>query len=345
MDNTQEDARYSSKPYSLNRQKFPSYSRPIKNRFQYEEDDEDEDIDAYIEEKNEDEEYGVEFGETNGHRHNFKESENFERYPKRQKVRTAVSGYQFAPRSVKLSYDWTEHEAFVLLEIWGERFLQLGRKSLRREDWVEVSEKVTEALKTEKEEAQCRRMMDELKRKYKKEKVKVEQMGVHSSKWVFFKKMDMLMDMRRECGGLACGLDSGEFVFMDTRVYLDRSNGFDEMRDSPTESEMEEDEEEEDNNEESSASLMMLADSMELQKKQILERAQAEIATIREADDDGDDDDEDTHDDDDDDDDDGEGDSMDNLKTEVLEDMMASEPALNIVSVATREFFFEFKVL
>ncbi|KAJ0032022.1 hypothetical protein Pint_13146 [Pistacia integerrima] len=343
MDNTQEDARYSSKPYSLNRQKFPSYSRPIKNRFQYEEDDEDEDIDAYIEEKNEDEEYGVEFGETNGHRHNFKESENFERYPKRQKVRTAVSGYQFAPRSVKLSYDWTEHEAFVLLEIWGDRFLQLGRKSLRSEDWVEVSEKVTEALKTEKEEAQCRRMMDELKRKYKKEKVKVEQMGVNSSKWVFFKKMDMLMDMRRECGGLACGLDSGEFVFMDTRVYLDRSNGFDEMRDSPTESEMEEDEEEEDNNEESSASLMMLADSvnkfgeiyekiesskreqmmelermrmdfhreMELQKKQILERAQAEIATIREADDD--DDDEDTHDDDDDDDDDGEGDSMENL--------------------------------
>ncbi|XP_044463718.1 trihelix transcription factor ASIL2 [Mangifera indica] len=333
MDNTEDDARYSSNPYNLNRQKIPSYSRPLKNRFQYEEDDEDDEFDAYNEEKNEEEEYGVEFGETNGHRHNFKESENFERYPKRQKVRTAVSSYQFAPRSVKLSYDWSEHEAFVLLEIWGERFLQLGRKSLRSEDWVEVSEKVTEALKTEKTDTQCRRMMDELKRKYKKEKVKVEQMGVNSSKWVFFKKMDMLMDMRRECGGLACGLDSGEFVFMDTRVYLDRSNGFDEMRDSPTESELE-DEEEDEKNEESSASLMMLADSvnkfgeiyekiesskreqmmelermrmdfhreMELQKKKILERAQAEIAKIREADDD-----EDSHDDD------GEGDSMENL--------------------------------
>lgn len=322
MDDTEDDARYPPKPYSLNRQKLPSYSRPIKNRYQYEEEDEDDEIEDRIEEEIEEEEgYHVQFNDQSAYRHNFNESENFERYPKRQRLRSSGSGYRLAPRSVKLSYDWTEHEAFVLLEIWGERFLQLGRKSLRSEDWVEVSEKVTEALKVEKTEAQCRQMMDVLKRKYKKEKVKVEQMGVNDSKWVFFKKMDMLMDMRKESGGLACGIDSGEYVFMDTNVYLDRSNGFDEMRDSPSESEVEE--EEDDSNEGSLASLKMLADSvnkfgdiyekieiskreqmmelekmrmdfqkeLELQKKQILERAQVEIEKIREGDDDGDTDD------------------------------------------------------
>ncbi|KAJ4708406.1 Trihelix transcription factor [Melia azedarach] len=340
MDDTEDDARYPPKSYSLNRQKLPLYSRPIKNRYQYEEGDEDEEIDDHVEEVNEEEEgYGVEFDDPNGYRHNFKESESFERYPKRQKLRNSVSGYQLAPRSVKLSFDWTEHEAFVLLEIWGERFLQLGRKSLRTEDWLEVSEKVTEALKVEKTEAQCRQMMDVLKRKYKKEKVKVEQMGANGSKWVFFKKMDMLMDMRKESGGLACGVDSGEYVFMDTKVYLDRSNGFDEMRDSPSESEVEDEAEEEDNSEESLASLRMLADSvnkfgeiyekienskreqmmelermrmdfhreLELQKKQILETAQVEIEKIREGDDGRD------TDDDGDGDGDGDGDSMENL--------------------------------
>lgn len=322
MDDTEDDARYPPKPYSLNRQKFPSYSRPIKNRHHYEE-DEDEEIDDLMEEENEEDEgYHVEFNDPSGYRHNFNESETYDRTPKRRKLRNAVPGYQLAPRSVKLSYDWTEHEAFVLLEIWGERFLHLGRKSLRSDDWVEVSEKVTEGLKVEKTEAQCRQMMDVLKRKYKKEKVKVEQMGINSSKWAFFMKMDMLMDMIKESGGLACGIDSGEYVFMDTKVYLDRSNGFDEMRDSPSESEVEEEEEQE-NNEGSLASLKILADSvnkfgeiyekienskreqmmelekmkmdfhreLELQKKQILERAQVEIEKIREGDDDEDTDD------------------------------------------------------
>ncbi|TXG61368.1 hypothetical protein EZV62_012731 [Acer yangbiense] len=316
MNDTEDDSRYPRKPYSLNRQKLPLYSRSTKNRYQYdEEEDEDEEVDDYIEEEEEekDDDY-----DPDGYHYNFKGNENFERYPKRHKPREAVSNYQFAPRSVKLSHDWTEHEAFVLLEVWGERFLQFGRRSLRSEDWVEVSEKVTEAIKFEKTEEQCRRMMDYLKRKYKKEKVKVEQMGVNASKWVFFKKMDMLMDMGRECRGLACGVDSGEFVFMDTRVYLDKSNGFDEMRDSPNESEIDEEEEEvEDNNERSSASMRMLADSvtkfgeiyekiesskreqmmelermrvdfhreLELQKKEMLERTQVEIAKIREGDD------------------------------------------------------------
>lgn len=101
---------------------------------------------------------------------------------------------------------------------------------------------------------------------------------------------------------------------MNTKVYLNQSNAMDEMRDSPGESESDEDDE---NDRKDDEGFRLLAESvqnfgeiyekiegrkrqqmmeleqmrqdfqreLELQKKQILERAQAEIAKIREGDD------------------------------------------------------------
>ncbi|KAL3337510.1 hypothetical protein AABB24_029915 [Solanum stoloniferum] len=186
----------------------------------------------------------------------------------------------------------------------------------------------------DKTEVECRNQLDVLKKKYKKEITKMEKTGGgFHSKWTFFKKMDMLMNLRMKghCG-LGCGLDSGEYVFMDPRMYLDRSNVLDEMRDSPAGSDADNDEEEEEQGsggwEGDDASAKLLADSiqrfgqiyekienskrkqmmelekmrrdfqreLELQKKQIVERAQLEIAKIR---DDGEnDDDEDNEDED-----------------------------------------------
>ncbi|EOY30841.1 hypothetical protein QQP08_025130 [Theobroma cacao] len=326
MDDIDDDSRCPTKPYFFNRLKHPQYPRSIRTRHVYnyrpeEEDGEEENDDVEDDNDNDPDVYY----------RRFKESERFERYPKRQKLRTSAPSYQFAADhrdSFTNTYDWTQQEIYVLLEVWGDRFLQLGRRSLRGEDWVDVAEKVSDALKSEKNEGQCRRMIDGLKRKFKKEKLKAESMGLNSSKWVFFRKMEMLMGLgssfRQPESGLACGVDSGEFVFMNTQVYLDRSNGFDEMRDSPAESEMVEDDEEEEDggsrmrmegNDEHS--MRMLADSvqrfgkiyekiesskgehmkelekmrmdfqkeLEVQKKQILERAQAEIAKIKEEDD------------------------------------------------------------
>lgn len=332
MDDIEDDARYPPKPYVLdyynpsNRRKVHMrenpYSRPLIKGYEEEEDNE---LD--------------EFDEINDQNRNFGEADDFVRHPKKRKLKNSVSAYEFAPR-VKSSYggrnlgteeDWTEHAVFVLLEVWGDRFLQLGRKSLRSEDWHEVAEKVSEEATIERTETQCRNMLDTLKRKYKKEKVKMKEMGLNCSKWAYYKKMDMLMaSPPRQEYGLACGVDSGEFVFMNTRVYLDQSNGFDEMKDSPVESETSEEENENRNgingirprrmkgggNGEGS-SVRVLADSiekfgeiyekiesskrqqmmelekmrmdfhkeLELQKKQILERAQAEIAKIRGEDD------------------------------------------------------------
>ncbi|EXB37042.1 hypothetical protein L484_020829 [Morus notabilis] len=329
-----DDSRYSRKSYPLNfsnprklrtRDNIP-YAGPIPTRYE-EKDDEDEELDELDEEMD---------------RQDDEEFVDFERHPKKRKVKNFVPSFEFAPRA-KSSYgvrslgvekDWTERAVFVLLEVWGNMFVQLGRRSLRFEDWQEVSEKVAEVSKISRTEMQCRNMLDSLKRKYKKEKARMDELGLKSSKWAYFKKMDILMaSPARQNHGLACGVDSGEFVFANTRVYLDRSNRFDEMRDSPVESENSDEEDDNGNdsdglpprrvrsggggNGESSSSFRVLADSiqkfgeiygkiesnkrqqmmelenmrrdfyreLELQKKQILERTQAEIAKIQENDD------------------------------------------------------------
>ncbi|KAK3034375.1 hypothetical protein RJ639_032273 [Escallonia herrerae] len=230
--------------------------------------------------------------------------------PKKRKVESLVSKYEFLPRAgTKQSVnvgdsrdDWSEHASFVLLEVWGDKFMELGRKSLRSEEWNEAAEKVSEMINAKRTQAQCRNRLDALKKKYRKEKAKAEETGGgYYGKWAYFKKMDMLLNSsnRQQCG-MACGVDSGEYVFMNPRRSRSQMG-------------MEEEEEEEDE-----GSFRLLADSvqkfgeiyekiegskrqqmvelekmrmdfqrdLELQKKQILERAHAEIAKIRQGEDD-----------------------------------------------------------
>ncbi|XP_030526151.1 trihelix transcription factor ASIL2-like [Rhodamnia argentea] len=368
---------------SSNSQKLPvgtpPYSKPVNNQYVDDEDEDDGD------EEDEEEELGEEEDDKdhmNGNRQTVKNVEDEddedddndeddfsdddddddddlqknqarrandpERRPKRRKLKSLVSSYEFAPRvpppqdvpppvpkplpptgGRNSLTDWTEHETVVLLEAWGERFLQRGRKSLRSDEWQEVAEKVAEVSKVDRTESQCRNRLDTLKKKYKKEKAKfVETCGV-SSKWVYFKKMDMLMcSSPSQQTALSCGVDSGEYVFMNPRVYLNRANGMDEMRDSPGNSESSDKGGDDSDGlppkkrksgRESSdgASIKLLAESvtkfskiyekienskrqqmvelekmrmdfqrdLEVQRKQIMERAQAEIARIRQGDD------------------------------------------------------------
>ncbi|KAI3670998.1 hypothetical protein L1987_87644 [Smallanthus sonchifolius] len=250
--------------------------------------------------------------------------ESSRRHQKKRRLDNLVSNYEFAPRVVpdRSSDEWSENATFVLLEVWGDRYLQLGRRSLRGDDWVEVAEKVSEMCKMEIDESQCRNRLEGLKKKYKKEKAKMEDMGLvgregYNGKWGFFKKMDMLLSPKKQHNGLPCGVDSGEYVFMNTKVYLNQSNALDEMRDSPGESESDEDDDDDLDDRKDEEGFRLLAESvqnfgevyekiegrkrqqmlelekmrmdfqkeLELQKKQILERAQAEIAKIREGDD------------------------------------------------------------
>lgn len=357
MGDTDDDSSYPPKHYSSYNASLRS-RRPTRNpNFQsYREDEIDED-NGYEDEELDDQNDGGnhEFGnqdedddddeddyQQNGYAgRGYEPNDESKRRQKKRRLESLVSQYEFAPRVnanlQKPSFsardspaDWTENASFVLLEVWGDRFVQLGRKSLRSEDWVDVAEKVSEMCKVERTHAQCRNRLDTLKKKYKKEKAKMEEMGAYYGKWVFFKKMDMLLNSSpRQQSALACGVDSGEYVFMNPKVYLSRSNALDEMMDSPGESDSDGDDSDglppkRRGEEDDGSSFRLLADSiqkfgaiyekiedskrqqmldlermrmefhteLELQKKQILERAQAEIAKIRQGDDDDDDDDE-----------------------------------------------------
>ncbi|KAK8581230.1 hypothetical protein V6N13_144270 [Hibiscus sabdariffa] len=216
-------------------------------------DDEDEDDDDELDDEEDDDEEDGDTPKVHNEKCNDVDSE---RHPKKRKLKSLVLSYEFAPRvpapataaplpSVpKPSHggrnsltDWTEHETFVLLDAWGDRFLKRGSKSLRSEEWQEVAEKVLEVSKIERTDTQCRNRLDTLKKKYKKEKAMLAESGATSSKWVYFRKMDMLMSTPPQQGGLSCGLDTGEPVITNPRAYSSRANGMDEMRDSPANSE------------------------------------------------------------------------------------------------------------
>ncbi|CAM8914648.1 unnamed protein product [Rhodiola kirilowii] len=312
----------------------PTHSRPVNfNKFQesYVEDEVDEeDEDGYDEDEMT---YGGMHNRSRGEfsRGGVEEDEYVNGNLKKRKMKSVMDYELVGGRDREFgarngSREWSEHETFLLLEAWGDRYLELGRKSLRSEDWKELAEKVSEASDIDRSDVECRNKMDTLKKRYRKEKVKMEQFG-GQCRWACFKKLDMLLTTspRQQCG-LACGVDSGEYVFMNPRVYLNCANGLDEMRDSPGNSEDDGDDSEgddEDGGIEGSASFRCLADSikrfgeiyekiesskrqqmmelekmrmdfqkeMELQKKQILDMAEAEIEKLRENDEDEDDDD------------------------------------------------------
>ncbi|KAF6172871.1 hypothetical protein GIB67_035425 [Kingdonia uniflora] len=274
-----------------------------------------------------------------------------ERHRKRRKLKSVNLGYEFAPRVAavpsasavapkppsfggrNLPADWTEQATFVLLDTWGDKFVQLGRKSLRSEEWHEVAKQVAQASRVTRTDTQCRNRLDTLKKKYKKEKMRLSESPNATSKWVYFKKMDMLMtsSLPAQQRGLPCGVDSGEFVFSNPKVYLSHSNVLDEMRDSPGNSESSEGDGDGDQsdglppkksrpqeNGGDKSSVRCLTDSiekfgqiyekienkkrdqmvelekmrmefyrdLEIKKRQIMERAHAELAKIRRGDDD-----------------------------------------------------------
>ncbi|KAK1418541.1 hypothetical protein QVD17_27686 [Tagetes erecta] len=212
----------------------------INQRYVYQENDDDEEEE---EDNDDDNQYQHGYYRVSGG--GIETGESSRRHQKKRRLDNLLSGYEFAPRVVpdRASDEWSDNATFVLLEVWGDRFMQLGRKSLRGDDWVEVAEKVSEMCKMEIDETQCRNRLEGLKKKYKKEKGKMEDMGRegYNGKWGFFKKMDMLLSPKKQHNGLPCGVDSGEYVFMNTKVYLDHSNAMDELRDSPAESETDDD--------------------------------------------------------------------------------------------------------
>ncbi|XVF27114.1 hypothetical protein REPUB_Repub14bG0078900 [Reevesia pubescens] len=90
---------------------------------------------------------------------------------------------------------WSEGATGVLIDAWGERYLELSRGNLKQKHWKEVADIVSgreDYTKTPKTDIQCKNRIDTVKKKYKLEKAKIAA-GSKPSKWVFFEKLDQLI--------------------------------------------------------------------------------------------------------------------------------------------------------
>ncbi|XP_050234138.1 trihelix transcription factor ASIL2-like [Mercurialis annua] len=90
---------------------------------------------------------------------------------------------------------WSESATAVLIEAWGERYLELSRGNLKQKHWKEVADIVSsrdDYSKSAKTDIQCKNRIDTVKKKYKLEKSKLAY-GSGPSKWPFFDRLDQLI--------------------------------------------------------------------------------------------------------------------------------------------------------
>ncbi|XP_019196999.1 PREDICTED: trihelix transcription factor ASIL2-like [Ipomoea nil] len=91
---------------------------------------------------------------------------------------------------------WSESATAVLIEAWGERYLELSRGNLKQTHWKDIAEIVNgqggDFTKTPKSDIQCKNRIDTVKKKFKLEKAKISA-GHGPSRWAFFDKMDWLI--------------------------------------------------------------------------------------------------------------------------------------------------------
>ncbi|KAK1617509.1 hypothetical protein QYE76_023026 [Lolium multiflorum] len=97
---------------------------------------------------------------------------------------------------------WSDGATSTLIDAWGERFVALGRGSLRHPQWQEVAEVVSSRdaySKPVKSDVQCKNRIDTLKKKYKVEKAKSD------SSWPFFDRLDFLLAPLQKLAGNSGG--------------------------------------------------------------------------------------------------------------------------------------------
>lgn len=90
---------------------------------------------------------------------------------------------------------WSEGATSVLIDAWGERYLELSRGNLKQKHWKDVADIVSsreDYAKTPKTDIQCKNRIDTVKKKYKQEKAKIAA-GAGPSKWPFFDRLDQLI--------------------------------------------------------------------------------------------------------------------------------------------------------
>ncbi|KAF5732097.1 trihelix transcription factor ASIL2 [Tripterygium wilfordii] len=113
---------------------------------------------------------------------------------------------------------WSEGATAVLIEAWGERYLELSRGNLKQKHWKEVADIVSgreeDETKIPKTDIQCKNRIDTVKKKYKSEKAKIAD-GGGQSKWVFFERLDHLIGPTAKIPAASAGPSS---ISMSSKV-------------------------------------------------------------------------------------------------------------------------------
>ncbi|KAG8656555.1 trihelix transcription factor ASIL2 [Manihot esculenta] len=105
---------------------------------------------------------------------------------------------------------WSEGATAVLIDAWGERYLELSRGNLKQKHWKEVADIVSsreDYKKAAKTDIQCKNRIDTVKKKYKLEKAKIAA-GGGPSKWPFFERLDQLIGPTAKIPVTAASLSS-----------------------------------------------------------------------------------------------------------------------------------------
>ncbi|KAF4399389.1 hypothetical protein G4B88_022472 [Cannabis sativa] len=102
---------------------------------------------------------------------------------------------------------WSEGATSVLIDAWGERYLELSRGNLKQKHWKEVADIVSgrdDYTKAAKTDIQCKNRIDTVKKKYKLEKAKLSS-GGGPSKWPFYDRLDHLIGPTVKIAGAVGG--------------------------------------------------------------------------------------------------------------------------------------------
>ncbi|KAG6484551.1 hypothetical protein ZIOFF_053071 [Zingiber officinale] len=90
---------------------------------------------------------------------------------------------------------WSEGETSVLVDAWGDRYIELNRGNLRQKHWQEVADAVNSrsgaGRRPARTDVQCKNRIDTLKKKYKVEKARIS--AGAESQWPFFIRLDVLI--------------------------------------------------------------------------------------------------------------------------------------------------------
>lgn len=120
---------------------------------------------------------------------------------------------------------WSEDSTAVLIDAWGERYLELSRGNLKQQHWKEVAELVNsngDYTKPPKTDIQCKNRIDTVKKKYKLEKAKIAA-GQGPSRWTFFEKLDQLIGPAAKTNNVTSFVERGARSAPQLRQHQPRS--------------------------------------------------------------------------------------------------------------------------